>query len=139
MFFVDANVLAYALTDSPQRPGSEAIVRAVGARLVQGRTSTAVLEEILHLELRGRPRLPARAAADYFALFSPLVPITDEIFERALALELPDLGTNDRVHAATCLEMGIRTIVSADAAFDTVRGLRRVDPLDTRAVDRLLV
>jgi hypothetical protein len=29
-------------------------------------------------------------------------------------------------------------IVSADAAFGGIRGFRRVDPLDARALDRLL-
>lgn len=35
------------------------------------------------------------------------------------------------------LENEIGTIVSADTGFDLVRGLRRVDPLDARAVRRL--
>jgi predicted nucleic acid-binding protein len=41
------------------------------------------------------------------------------------------------VHAATCLVHGIETIVTADAAFEGVRGLHRIDPGDARAIERL--
>jgi hypothetical protein len=45
-------------------------------------------------------------------------------------LDLPGLGASDRLHVGTCAEHGIDTIVSADADFDRVKGLRRIDPLD---------
>jgi predicted nucleic acid-binding protein len=72
-------------------------------------------------------------------LFAPVLPVTDEIFGRALALVVPaHLDANDRVHAATCLVMDIPVLVSADAGFDEVRGIRRVDPLNEKALRRLL-
>jgi len=49
------------------------------------------------------------------------------------------LGANDRMHAATCITHGIERVVSADADFDALgRRLPRVDPLDSRALKRLL-
>jgi predicted nucleic acid-binding protein len=64
--------------------------------------------------------------------------VTDETFRRALEVDVPRLGANERVHVATCLENGIDVIVSADEGFDGVKGIRRVDPLDERARRRLL-
>jgi predicted nucleic acid-binding protein len=40
----------------------------------------------------------------------------------------PDLTTRDAVHAATMITNGLDTMISADAHFDAIRGLRRIDP-----------
>jgi PIN domain len=91
-----------------------------------------------------RRETPARApaiagmTADAYALFKPLLSVTDDIFRDALALPNVRIGANDRMHVATCLANGIDTIVSADRDFDTVEQLRRVDPLDAPAVEELL-
>ncbi len=138
-FLIDANVLIYRLTDSVYREPCRAVVLAVANGEVEGRVSTAVLEEVWHLELRGRLAEADGATKYYCETLSPILSITEDILRRAIALDVGRaLGANDRIHAATCLELGLRTIVSADAAFDGVRGLKRVDPLDERAVARLL-
>ena len=138
-FFVDANIVVYAAADDPRSAACREIIEAIATADPPALTSTSVLEEIWHLELRsGRSGL-AGAARRAYALFSPLLPVTDEIVERALALDAPpSVGSNDRIHAATCLENRIRTILTGDKGFDHIRGLRRVDPLDDRAVKRLL-
>jgi len=38
------------------------------------------------------------------------------------------LAARDLVHLATCLEEGIADIVSPDRGFDSVAGIRRLDP-----------
>ncbi len=136
-FFVDANVLVYSGGGSEYRFPCLEILEAVAAG-APGRTSPAVLEEVWYLEHRGRAGTLAGLTADAYALLSPLLPVTDEAFGRALELDAPQLGTNDRVHVATCLVHDIGVIVSADSGFDGVRGIRRVDPLDDRARRRLL-
>ncbi|HST41097.1 MAG TPA: type II toxin-antitoxin system VapC family toxin [Conexibacter sp.] len=73
-----------------------------------------------------------------YRLFTPLLPVTDEIFSSALALDESPLGADDRVHVGTCLAHGIETIVTADRGFDAARAIRRVDPANARAVRRLL-
>jgi predicted nucleic acid-binding protein len=73
-----------------------------------------------------------------YTLLTPLLAVTDEVFRVALGLEVQDLGANDRLHAGTCLVHGIDTIVSANRAFDALQPIRRVDPLDERAVTQLL-
>lgn len=133
-FFIDANVIVYSGSDDPERHAAcEEILAAVARGVVEGRTSTAVLEEVWHLELTGRAGAIAGISERAYAALAPLLPVTDEIFRRALGLRVRAMGANDRIHAATALAHGIGLIVSADAAFDGVPGLRRVDPLDARA------
>ncbi len=138
-FFVDANVVLYAGASSKWREPCLAVLRAVARGDADGRTSTAALEEVWYLERRARARaLPGITGRAYAAL-APLLAVTDDAFRRALALDAPGVGTNDRLHAATCLEHDIDVILSADAGFDAVEGIRRVDPLDEHGVAELLV
>ena len=139
MFFVDTNIVIYAMTRSRYRDPCARVLEAVSRGHADGRTSVAVLEEIWHLELRGSLGELTGLTADVRALFAPVLPVTDDIFGKALGLEVPpQLGANDRVHAATCLVAGIPAILSADVGFEDVRGLRRVDPLDEKGLRRLL-
>ncbi len=138
MFFVDTNVIVYAITRSEYRDPCLSVLEAVSAGEADGQTSVAVLEELWHLELRGSLGDLSGWTADVRALFGPVLAVTDEIFGRALDLKAPHLGANDRVHAATCLSAGIPVILTADAGFERVRGLRRVDPLDAKGVAKLL-
>jgi predicted nucleic acid-binding protein len=138
VFLIDTNVLVYQMTDSPYRESCASIVAAAAERRADGCISTAILEEVWYLELTRRIEGLEGATSDIYEIFSPLLSINDDVFRRALALEVAELGSNDRIHAATCQEWGIKSIVSADVAFDGIRWLRRVDPLDERAVERLL-
>ncbi len=138
-FFVDANVVVYsAVRDSPYREPCVEIMAAITRGEAEGRTSTAVLEEVWHLELSGRVRGLDGLTARAYAILGPLLPVTDESFRRALGLEAPALGANDRVHVATCLMHGIDLVISADQGFDSVPEIRRVDPLDGPARAALL-
>jgi predicted nucleic acid-binding protein len=137
-FFVDANVVLYANIPSKWREPCLRVIRAIASGDADGRISTAALEEVWHVELRGRAGALPGVTERAYAAFAPLLPVTDEIFARALALDATSVGTNDRLHAATCLENGIEVILSADAGLDAVEGLRRVDPLDREGVGELL-
>lgn len=136
-FFVDANVVVYTATAGPMQSACAEVMDAIGEG-AEGRTSTAGLEEVWHLELSGRLGEVAGLTRAAYAAFTPLLAVTDEIVARALSLDAPDLGANDCIHVATCLENGIDAIVTADTDFDGIRGLRRIDPLDSRALSRLL-
>ena len=137
-FFVDANIIVYANSPSPQRARCLEIVRAIVARRADGRTSPAVLQEIEHLELSGRVRGLRGAARDAYEWFTPLLAITDEAARLALDLDAPRLQAMDRLHVGTCRSHGIEVIVSADTGFDAVAGLRRVDPLDDAGIRSLI-
>lgn len=136
--FVDANVLIYSWVPGDYHEACVEILGAIARGEVDGRASTAVLEEIWHLELSGKAGDLEGLTERAYTVLTPLLPVTDEIFRRALAVEGDDLGANDRVHVGTCLVHEIGVIVSADSGFDGVKGIRRVNPLDERARRRLL-
>ncbi len=137
MFFVDANVIVYSAVPSARREACLEVLAAIAAG-AEGRTSTAVLEEVWHLELTGRAGDLDGLTARAYAALGPLLPVSDESFRRALGLDAPALGTNDRVHVATCLTHGIEFVLSADQGFDSVPEVRRIDPLDAPARAQLL-
>jgi predicted nucleic acid-binding protein len=138
-FFVDVNVLIYAASpESPQHLPSRELLERVASRAAAARISTAVLEELWHLELANRTPALGGLTRRAYALFTPLLDVTDDAFRLALALDAPRLGANDRLHAGTCLAYGIDAIVTADAGFDDVAGIRRIDPLDEQALAGIL-
>lgn len=138
-FFVDANVLVYSRTrSSPYHEACADIVEAVARGDAPGRTSVAALEEVWHAEISRKVGDLSGLTQRAYAVFTPLLGITDAIFRLALSSEIRRLDTKDRVHIATCFANDIATIVSADAAFDRVEGISRVDPLDAKAVRGLL-
>lgn len=138
-FFIDANVIVYSAIDSKYRAPCLEILEAVARRTADGKISTAVFEEVWHIELSGRAGALGGLVRRSYTIFTPLLPVTDEIVARALALEAAKLGANDRIHVSTALANGIDTIVTADVDFDGVPGIHRVDPLDDAARTRLLV
>jgi uncharacterized protein len=136
--FVDTNVFVYAMSVSAYGEGSRLVVDAVGGGRGVWATSTAVIEELWHLESRGRLPGGSGATVDVFSLLRPVLDVTDDIMERAFALPGWGLGTNDRVHVATCFAHEITTIITADRAFDAVPALHRIDPADASAIGDLL-
>lgn len=138
--FLDASVLVYAnvapKTDVARACGE--LIQRVAAGALDGRTSVAVVEELWHLELRGRPPGLRGATGNAYVLFTPLLAVTDEVVRRAFDIDAPSLGANDRIHAATCAVNMIDTVVSTDAGFDQVAELERVDPGEPEAVARLV-
>ncbi|MBM4434234.1 MAG: type II toxin-antitoxin system VapC family toxin [Chloroflexi bacterium] len=137
-FLIDANIVVYAAVDSAYRAPCLEIVEAVARRTADGKLSTAVFEEIWHIELSGRAGALRGLAGRSYTIFTPLLSVTDEIVARARALDVARLGANDRIHVSTALANGITTIVTADADFDGVPGIRRVDPRDDAGRLRLL-
>lgn len=137
-FFVDANAIIYSALDGPGREPCLRVLEAVAAGEAQGRTSTAVLEEVWHVALRRYPGQLEGLVESAMTIFSPLLPVTEEALRRALSLEDSALGPNDRLHVGTCRTEGIAVVLSADRAFDQAPGIERVDPLDPKAVQHLL-
>ncbi len=126
-------MLVYAVAGDELGQRCRAILGAVADGELDGVTSTAVLEELWHLELSGRIENLSGQTARALSLFAPPLPITAATFARALALTAPErLGANDRIHVATCLEHGIAAVLSADRGFDAIAEIERIDPLDRR-------
>lgn len=137
-FFVDANVFVYGATQGPHREACAEAILAISRGQAAGLTSTAALEEVWFLEWSKKAGAIGGLTERAYAMTAPLLPVGDAIFQRAFALDAPSLGPNDRLHVATCIENDIEAILSADAGFDSVEGLRRVDPLDRAAMAELL-
>ncbi|PZS38891.1 MAG: hypothetical protein DLM62_11300 [Pseudonocardiales bacterium] len=136
--FIDAAVIAYTRYDAPQRQACTEIMSWVAEGRLPATTSVLVIEEVWHLELRGRPPLPAGTARGASELFSVLLSVTPAHLRDAMQRDSPGLGTAGRLHAAVAIEAGCEVIVTADRAFDGLDGLRRVDPLDVEAVNALI-
>ena len=84
-FFVDTNVVVYVSAPGPYAESCGEILAAV-ARGAEGRTSTAVVEELWHLELSGRAGHLDGIARHAYDLFTPLLDVTDPIVATALDL-----------------------------------------------------
>jgi predicted nucleic acid-binding protein len=137
-FFVDANAIIYGAVDGPGRDACLRILGAVAAGEAEGRTSPTVLEEVWHVaEQRYRGQLDGLVESA-LAIFSPLLPVTEEALTHALSLGNSPLGPNDRLHLGTCAAHGIETVLTADRSFDGLSGIARVDPLDASAIEQLL-
>ncbi len=136
--FIDAAVIAYTRYDAPQRQACTEIMSWVAEGRLPATTSVLVIEEVWHLELRGRPPLPAGTARLASELFPVLLSVTPDHLRDAMQRDSPGLGTADRLHAVVAIEAGCEVIVTTDRAFDALAGLRRVDPLDTAAVKALV-
>ncbi|MDQ3988571.1 MAG: type II toxin-antitoxin system VapC family toxin [Actinomycetota bacterium] len=135
--FIDAAVIAYTRYDAPQRPACTEIMSWVADGRLPAITSVLVIEEVWHLEHRGRPALPEGTARAASELFPVLLSVTPDHLRAALEYPPSSLGTADRLHAAVAIDAGCEVIVTTDRAFDGLDGLRRVDPLDTHAVTAL--
>ncbi len=135
-WFVDTNVLAYAVADGPRRPACLDLLHAVAAGDLPATTNTLVIEELWHLETR--LTVPPGTARLAIEVFPYVVPVGDWVMLAALDRDMPSsVGTADRVHAATCRSERLDGIISADKGFDDIPGLVRVEP-DAGGVSTLL-
>ncbi len=132
--FLDTAVFMYAGgVDHPLRDSCRQLLRRVADGELEAVTSTEVIQEILHRYTRiRRPDVGSAMARLALDLLAPVLPVTHALMRRVPDLidRYPRLEARDLVHVATCLHEGITDIVSPDPGFDTVEGLRRIDPSD---------
>ncbi len=140
-FLYDTNVFVYALgAEHPYREPCRALVASQREELVRGEASIALVQEFCQQRWR-QTRDRGRSAADAAGLAAAL--ILHEVTRSDLTAALDLYAGHDRldpldaVYAAAALNRGIDVIVSADRAFEGVRGLERVDPLDVAAIRAL--
>lgn len=132
--FIDTAVVMYAGgADHPLRAPCQRLLERIADGELEAVTSVEVIQEILHrfTALR-RPDLGAAMARDTLDIFAPVLPVTHAVMRRLpeLVEAYPALAARDLVHVATCLQEGIADIVSPDRGFDSVAGIRRIDPVD---------
>ena len=137
-FFVDANAILYSAFPGAARDNCVRVLKAIAGGEAEGRTSPAVLEEVWHISRRDFEGGLDSVIGKALTIFSPLLPVTEDALAHALAMPDSRLDTNDRLHIGTCAAHKIDAVLTADRAFDGIRGIRRVDPFDTAAVEGML-
>lgn len=131
--FLDTAVFMYAAgADHPLREPCRVILARAVRGEISGITSAEVVQELVH-RYRSIRRIDAadRVAREVLSAFGPVIAVDHAVISRLpdlLAL-YPGLATRDLVHVATCIEEGIGEIVTPDRGFDSVREVRRVDPV----------
>lgn len=142
-FLFDTTVFVYATgREHPYRSACRTIVARAGRGEGSGAASVQVIHELAHLTLRRTgDRDSARARAQAAAAVCRRVHECDR-HDLEVALDLlvshGRLTLADAITAATALNRGIDSVLSADRDFDGIPGLKRIDPVDTRAVAALL-
>jgi predicted nucleic acid-binding protein len=130
--FIDTAIVMYAGgAEHPLRAPCRRLLGRIADGSLEAVTSVEVIQEILHrFTAIRRPDIGAAMARDALDLFAPVHPITHAVMRRMpdVVAAHPTLAARDLVHVATCLQEGIAEIVSPDRGFDTVPGIRRIDP-----------
>jgi uncharacterized protein len=132
--FLDTPIFMYAGgADHPFRASCGAILRRVDEGDLDATTSVEVVQEILHRYMSiHRADTGIAMAREVLDAFAPVLPVTHAMVRRVpdLAHAYPALSARDLIHVATCLVEGIEVIISPDRAFDQVREIRRLDPIE---------
>ena len=131
MIILDTTVLGYAVGgDHPLREACRRLLVALQAGTVDGATTVEVIQEFTHIQARRRQREDAVALAQAYAASLRLLLTTPGDLELGLRLfeAHPRLGAFDAMLAAVALNQGAEALVSADAGFGTVPGLRWINP-----------
>ncbi|HHS98167.1 MAG TPA: PIN domain-containing protein [Chloroflexi bacterium] len=139
--FVDSNVAMYAVgKEHPYRRPCQEALRRIAEGEVQAVVDCEVHQEILHRYLSLRlPEKAQQISLRLEVLIPHTLPITSEDIARARQLvdRYPDLPARDLLHVAVMLNHGITRILSADAHFDQVEEVERIDPLSFAAESEL--
>lgn len=133
MILVDANVPIYARgRDHPYREPCRAIINQIYAGHQNYAIDTETLQEILHYYTRQEEvNRGIELVEDLMPRFPDIIPITAAEITTAMRIlaETADISARDAIHAAVVFEHSLEGIVSADADFDRIPGLRRFDPI----------
>jgi uncharacterized protein len=128
--FLDANVFLYATgAEHPLREPAQQIVWRVAAGDLVATTSTEVVQEVLHIfQRRGRGEEGIQLGRRAARMFPDMLSVTRADILRACDLleQYPQIRVRDAIHAATLLNNGLGTILSADAHFDDIAGVHRL-------------
>jgi uncharacterized protein len=134
MVFVDSNIFMYAAGSAHKHKiASVAFLHRVAAKKIECCINTEILQEILH-RYRYIGRWEDGKEVYYLtkSIVPLVVPVVIGIMDIAYRLlqQYPSIYARDAVHAATCIEEHIDTIISFDKDFDVIEALQRTEPED---------
>lgn len=132
MIVLDTSVLVYAIgVAHPLRDPCRRLIDTLGTGRLDATTTVRVIQELVHVRARRRPRADAaQQGRDFATLLAPLLrPTTEDLSDGLVLFEAhTELGAFDAVLAATAIGRGAEALVSADRAFGAVAGLRLLLP-----------
>ena len=134
--FLDTAPLLFTVGDPhPDRAASRQLLAAAQRGELRLHVSAEAVQEFAHHRLRRTTRAEAVAQTRDVLALCDVHAMGGEVLRRALALlETTPLRGRDAIHAATALSQGFDHIITTDADFDAVPGLRRVAPLDAGSI-----
>jgi len=115
----------------PNREPSRRLLEDVRAGLVDGCTSTEVLQEILYRYSALGRRKDAQRVYDLFVQICPVifdVTLADTDGARDLLSSIDRISARDALHAAVMRNHRVATIATFDADFDAIPGIKRLQP-----------
>ncbi|MEM4413057.1 MAG: type II toxin-antitoxin system VapC family toxin [Candidatus Caldarchaeum sp.] len=137
--FIDVNIPMYAGGSAHllREPSQQVILAIVAARL-DAVTDVEIFQEILYRYLHINQREKGFRIFDHFhqIMAGRILPIEDADTRcaRALAEQYPTLDARDLIHLAVMLRHQIQEIITTDRGFDSVPGIRRIDPTMFQAI-----
>lgn len=130
MIFIDSNIPMYLVGSShPHKADAQRLLERFVSEQERLVTDAEVLQELLHRYVAIHRRDAIQPA------FDAILGLVDEVFvvaaadvERAKVLVLghPRLSARDALHLATMERHGVERILSFDAGFDGIPGVRRI-------------
>lgn len=131
--FLDTSVFLTSLGDHPSTAVCRALLQRAAAGQLHVHTAAECLQEIVFHRMRVGPRAPAVAHLQAIRSLCDVHPMDDQVIDRAAdLLSTTQARGRDAFIAATALLAGFDAIVTTDARFVEVPGLRRVHPRDLR-------
>lgn len=129
MLLVDTNVAIYAAGAAhPLKEGSHRILTQIAKGEIRANIDVETLQEILHVYgARNERRKGFDTLDDLLLIFPNPIPIGREEIEEArdLIRQYHFLVARDAIHAAVVRIHALDGIISADKAFDRIKGLNR--------------
>lgn len=132
--FLDTSVFLTALGEHPSTPVCRALLQSAAGGQLLVHTAAESLQEVVFHRMRVGPRGPAVAHLQAIRELCEVHPMDDRVIDRATdLLSTTRARGRDAFIAATALLAGFDAIVTTDARFVEVPGLRRVHPRDVAA------
>jgi predicted nucleic acid-binding protein len=131
MIYLDANVFVMAnLNAEAIGDKARSLLRDVQTGKVDGCTSALTFDELVWAVKKNRTKEDAVLAGEAFLNMPSLklVAVSGDLLAGALSLMKEHrLDPRDAIHAASALNEGAKSIVSADRHFDKLKGFKRKD------------
>ena len=132
MIVLDTMILAYAIGEEhPLKDPCRRLIEGIGERRLRATTTPETIQEFVHVRSRRRTRRDAASLGRSYAdLLAPLLIVDSPALFEGLALfeRSRRLGAFDAILAAAVISSGADALVSADEAFNGIRGLSRWHP-----------